>query len=122
MPTNYINFNGNIVPEEQEIFSIENRGFRYGDGLFETMLYKDGDIRFLNFHVERLQQGMELIHLDDANLFDEFFIRSKTEELIRKNNMLGQQVRIRLIVFRAGVGSYSHTKNKHVYVLQVQRL
>src|SRR5690606_13470333 len=105
-----------------EIFSIENRGFRYGDGLFETMLYKDGDIRFLNFHVERLQQGMELIHLDDANLFDEFFMRSKTEELIRKNNMLGQQVRIRLIVFRAGGGLYSPTTNKPGYVLQVQRL
>ncbi len=85
MPTNYINFNGNVVPEDQEIFSIENRGFRYGDGLFETMLYKDGDIRFLNFHVERLQKGMELIHLDDANLFDAFFIRSRSEELIRKN-------------------------------------
>src|SRR5690606_19884602 len=122
MPTNYINFNGNIVPEEQEIFSIENRGFRYGDGLFETMLYKDGDIRFLNFHVARLQQGMELIHLDDSNLFDEFFIRSRSEELIRKNNMLGQQVRIRLIVFRMGGGLYSPTTNKPGFVLQVQRI
>ena len=122
MPTNYINFNGNVVPEDQEIFSIENRGFRYGDGLFETMLYKDGDIRFLNFHVERLQKGMELIHLDDANLFDEFFIRSRSEELIRKNNMLGQQVRIRLIVFRSGGGLYSPTSNKPGFVLQVQRI
>lgn len=122
MPINYINFNGNVVPEDQEIFSIENRGFRYGDGLFETMLYKDGDIRFLNFHVERLQKGMELIHLDDANLFDEFFIRSRSEELIRKNNMLGQQVRIRLIVFRSGGGLYSPISNKPGFVLQVQRL
>jgi branched-chain amino acid aminotransferase len=86
------------------------------------MLYKDGDIRFLNFHVERLQKGMELIHLDDANLFDEFFIRSRSEELIRKNNMLGQQVRIRLIVFRSGGGLYSPTSNKPGFVLQVQRI
>jgi len=41
MPTTYINFNGNILPEEQEIFSIENRAVRYGDGFFETMLFKD---------------------------------------------------------------------------------
>lgn len=122
MPTNYINFNGNVVPEEQEIFSVENRGFRYGDGLFETMLYKDGDIRFLSFHVERLQKGMEMIQLDDANLFDEFFIRSRSEELIRKNNMLGQQVRIRLIVFRSGGGLYSPTTNKPGFVLLVQRI
>ncbi|WP_257091723.1 aminotransferase class IV [Sphingobacterium sp. E70] len=36
--------------------------------------------------------------------------------------MLGQQVRIRLIVFRMGGGLYSPTTNKPGFVLQVQRI
>src|SRR5690606_14920515 len=92
----YINFDGQLVAENQQIATINNRALRYGDGLFETMLWKDGDIRFLDLHVKRLQRGMETLQLEEFAKFDAFFIRSKAEELIRKNNMLGQQVRVRL--------------------------
>ncbi|MBP3942728.1 aminotransferase class IV [Sphingobacteriaceae bacterium WQ 2009] len=122
MPVTLINFNGNLITEEQPFVSVENRAFRYGDGLFETMLWKDGDLRFLNFHVERLQKGMEMLHMDDINIFDEFFIRTRAEELIRKNNMLGQQVRVRLIVFRSGGGMYSPLTNKPSFVMHVSRM
>ena len=118
----YINFDGQLVAENERIANIDNRALRYGDGLFETMLWKDGDIRFLEFHVKRLQQSMQTIQLDEYSKFDAFFIRSKTEELIRKNNMLGQQVRVRLIVYRDGGGTYAPETNKAVYVLQVSRI
>ena len=84
MPIQYINFNGSLVPEDMAVISADNRAFRYGDGLFETMLWKDGDIRFLDFHVERLQEGLQLLQFEDTGVFDSFFIRAKTEELIRK--------------------------------------
>src|SRR5690606_42079388 len=91
----------------QQIATIDNRALRYGDGLFETMLWKDGDIRFLDLHIERLQQGMQTLQLEEYTKFDAFFIRSKTEELIRKNNMIGQQVRVRLVMYRGEIGRAS---------------
>ena len=118
----YINFNGQIIAENETVVSVDNRSFRYGDGLFETMLWKDGDIRFLNFHVERLQKGMEMLHFDEYRKFDAFFIRAKAEELIRKNNMIGQQARVRLIVYRDGAGLYTPETNKPVFCLQVSRI
>ncbi len=118
----YINFNGQIIAENETVVSVDNRSFRYGDGLFETMLWKDGDIRFLNFHVERLQKGMEMLHFDEYRKFDAFFIRAKAEELIRKNNMIGQQARVRLIVYRDGGGLYTPETNKPVFCLQVSRI
>ncbi len=121
MPIQYINFNGSLVPEDMAVLSADNRAFRYGDGLFETMLWKDGDIRFLDFHVERLQEGMSLLQFEDTGIFDTFFVRSKTEELIRKNNMMGQVLRVRLIIFRMGAGLYGPESNKAGYVLQVER-
>lgn len=118
----YINFNGKIIPEHENIATADNRALRYGDGLFETMLWKDGDIRFLKLHVERLQQGLQLLQFEEYSIFDTFFIRSKAEELIRKNNMVGQQVRVRLIVYRDGGGLYAPESNKPVYILQVARI
>jgi branched-chain amino acid aminotransferase len=122
MSIHYMNFDGQIIDESQPIAAIDSRAMRYGDGLFETMLWKDGDIRFLDLHVDRLQRAMHTIQLEEATKFDVFFIRSKTEELIRKNNMLGQQARVRLIVYRAGGGLYSPDTNRPVYCLQVLRM
>ena len=118
----YLNFNGQLVGEHENIANIENRAMRYGDGLFETMLWKDGDIRFLDFHIERLQKSLQLLQFEDFTKFDTFFLRSKVEELVRKNNMVGQQVRVRLIVYRAGGGVYAPDSNRPVYTLQVSRI
>lgn len=122
MSLQYINFDGQFIAENQAVATIDNRALRYGDGLFETMLWKDGDIRFLDLHVNRLQQSMQTLQMEENTKFDAFFIRSKTEELIRKNNMLGQQVRVRLMVYRAGGGLYGPEINKPVYCLQVSRM
>ena len=122
MPVNFINYNGQIIPEDTSIITAESRAYRYGDGIFETMLYQHGEIRFLDFHVERLQSSMEKIELENAAMFDNYFIRSRAEELIRKNNMVGQRVRVRLIVVRDGGGLYAPETNKPSYIMQVSRV
>lgn len=122
MAIHYINYNGTIVPENETIFDVDNRAFRYGDGLFETMLWQNGDIRFLPYHIERLQKGLQLLQMEDWELYDAFFVRSKVEELMRKNNMVGRQARVRLIVYRSGGGLYSPESNKSAFTLQVSPL
>ncbi len=121
MPVHYINYNGTVVPHDMPILNADNRAFRYGDGIFETMLWKDGDIRFIDLHLDRLQESLNMLHFDEADQFDAYFIRSKVEELLRKNNMVGQQARVRLIVFREGAGLYGPDSNKAGYILQVDR-
>lgn len=122
MPIHYINLNGAIVPEDQFIINAKSRAFRYGDGIFETMLYKDGDIRFLPFHIERLQKSMQMLYLEGASVFDAYFVKKSIEELIRKNNMVGQKVRVRLIIYREGEGLYAPDSNKSSYIIQVDRI
>lgn len=117
-----MNYNGTLVPEEHTIFTASSRALRYGDGVFETMLYKDGEIRFLDFHIERLQGSMQRLSLDKAGKFDTYFIKAATDELIRKNNMLGQRVRVRLVVFREGEGLYTPDTNSTGFVFQIQSL
>ncbi|WP_257667114.1 aminotransferase class IV [Parapedobacter tibetensis] len=122
MPVHYIDFNNKLVPEKETILTADNRAFRYGDGLFETMRWMDGDIRFLQHHLARLHEGMHLLQLEHPASFDEQFIRSRTAALINKNNLEGQHVRVRLQVFRDGGGLYSPQQNTAAYVLSVSRL
>jgi len=42
---------GNLVP-------ADDRGLQYGDGLFETILVRDGNARFLDAHLARLERGL----------------------------------------------------------------
>lgn len=122
MPIAFIDFNGKFVPEQDTVLTTENRAFRYGDALFETMRYMDGDIRFLKQHVARLHESMDMLHLEGKNKFDEAFIRESTGKLIRKNNLEGEHVRLRLNIYRAGGGLYSPAQNKVGYVLSASKL
>jgi 4-amino-4-deoxychorismate lyase len=49
--------NGRIVLDVQHALSVEERGFAYGHGVFETMALRDGRVRFLDDHFERLSEG-----------------------------------------------------------------
>jgi len=44
-----------------ESISALDRGFQYGDGLFETVLVESGCATFLNAHLERLQRGCDAL-------------------------------------------------------------
>ncbi len=121
MSVEYLNFNGSILPADQLIFKANNRGFRYGDGLFESMRYVKGKLKFPEMHIDRIQKGMKLLRFDNCSLIDAWFLREKVEELVRRNRT-GADARIRLTVFRDSEGLYSPVSNKFGYVLEIQKL
>jgi 4-amino-4-deoxychorismate lyase len=51
--------NGQSVADVAHAISAEERGLQYGDGLFETMLLRDGQVRCLADHYARLLLGCE---------------------------------------------------------------
>lgn len=122
MPVHFIDFNTNFVPEQEAVLTADNRAFRYGDGLFETMRWMDGDIRFLQHHVARLQEGMNMLKLERPELSDSAFIRSRAAELIKRNGLENQHVRVRLQVYRGGGGLYSPQHNHACYIMEVSKL
>ncbi len=48
-----------INGESKEHIEISDRGFQYGDGLFETIEVRDGSAVFLKRHLERLNLGCQ---------------------------------------------------------------
>lgn len=55
--------NGRFIPEEQAVISPFDRGFLYGDGLFETMRAQCGEVLYLRNHLERLRASAECLRI-----------------------------------------------------------
>ncbi len=115
---NFINYNGEIVPANQPMLPVTNRGFKYGDGLFESMRLMNGELKFASLHADRLQRGMKALKLEGAARFDEYFLREKSSELLKRNNY-GQNARLRLTVFRDAEGLYSPAGNESGYAIEM---
>jgi branched-subunit amino acid aminotransferase/4-amino-4-deoxychorismate lyase len=113
----YILHNDEFVTAKQNVLNAQNRAFRYGDGLFESMRMSGNKLQFAELHADRLQAGMSAIKLDGGVLFDEYFLRQKTAELARKNKFK-DNVRFRLSVYREGEGLYTPDSNKSGYLLE----
>lgn len=52
---------GHLQETESPVIPPDCPGIWYGDGLFETLLIREGVIRLWDFHTERLFQGMRLL-------------------------------------------------------------
>jgi len=84
--------NGRLVPENEAVVSVFDRGFLYGDGLFETLrLYHGQPFRWTR-HMERLQSGAGFLGIALPLGPEEMLCL--TEDLVRANQMPGGVLRI----------------------------
>lgn len=107
---NYISFNGKIVEEAKPVLLAANRGYRYGDGLFETIKVSNGDILLASLHFERLFSGLAVLQFEIPSLFTPKKLKEEILYLCKKNNC-SQSARIRLSVFRGNGGLYDGNKS-----------
>ncbi|PSL06343.1 branched-chain amino acid aminotransferase [Cecembia rubra] len=84
-----------------------NRGFLFGDGLFETMVLIHGKIRFNDQHSERLSQGLDQLGIDRDKISTLDQIEEKINELTFRSSIL----RVRWNIFRSGMGKYAPEDN-----------
>lgn len=98
----FIIFNGSIVPAGTPLITADNRGFRYGDGLFETIRVKDGRIVLGEYHFERLLSGARLLQFETDAIISEK-LSAEILALCQRNGHL-PSARVRLNVFRRDMG------------------
>src|SRR5687768_11022460 len=85
--------NGRFVPEEQACVSIHDRGFLYGDALFETIRIYNGEPFLWQEHMSRLRAGCDALRIKPAA--EEELISCLTE-LLRLNSLSDAVARISL--------------------------
>ncbi|MFD2288523.1 4-amino-4-deoxychorismate lyase [Pedobacter petrophilus] len=117
MSQEYLLFNDEYHAVDAPVLTTSNRGFKFGDGLFESMRMINQKLQFADLHADRLAAGMKALKIDGHALMDDYFLRQKTADLAKKNRWNGN-VRFRLSVYRQGAGIYTPEINKSGYVLE----
>src|SRR3989304_4719639 len=102
----FLNINGEIKSVNQPVINADNRSFRYGDGIFETIRFANGRIQFLDSHMSRIRTSMEILKMDCPENYTEEFFRTEISKLI-KENKVEKGARIRLTIFRKEGGYYT---------------
>ena len=97
--------------------SIKERGFRFGDGVFETIRIKNYQLTDFNLHSKRLAAGLKAIKIN----FDLVKIAPLAEKLIAKNQQ--KQGFLRISISR-GIGSkgYLPVNCKATLIIETENL
>lgn len=116
----FINNNG-VISEASAVIMINNRSFRYGDSLFESIRIANHRPQFLKEHLKRLLTGMQVLKMQPHPLLHESFLEAAILELAQKNN-IGPGGRVRLTVYRNDGGLYTPESNEVSYFIEVDAL
>lgn len=90
--TNYAYVNGHFVPENEARVSIFDRGFLYGDGVFETTRVYGGKVFRAVEHFERMRDGMQALAIQSPLSPEE--LHAVCRALIRYNNVTDGVARV----------------------------
>ncbi len=86
--------NGELLPEEQAHISVNDRGFLYGDGLFDTLRAYNGKPFRLEAHLARLRRSAEEFDIPMPYTDDE--LTAGVSTLIQRNELSDARIRIAL--------------------------
>jgi branched-chain amino acid aminotransferase len=117
-----INLNGRSVENDQANISVQNRGFTYGDAVFETIRVINGKIMFWEDHYFRLMASMRIMRMEIPVNFSPEFIEEEILNLIRENKLESLPARIRFTVYRKQGGYYSPETLNIEYVILAEKL
>ena len=118
-----INWNGQILPEENPIFMETNRAFRYGDGLFETIRTLGAKIYFWEDHYLRLMASMRILRMDIPMSFTMEYLEKQILDLLEAKELpTNEACRVRLSVFRKDGGLYTPASSQISFVISAEPL
>jgi D-amino acid aminotransferase len=89
--------NGKMVEDRSARVSVFDRGFNYGDGLFETIKVYDGRPFLFKEHMKRLKRGARSLRIPATRLKG---IEDKTLRLLEANGLKRGEAYIKIIFTR----------------------
>ena len=113
-----INYNGDLIQENQFDLSKDNRGFKYGDAIFETVLLEKGKLIFWEDHYFRLMASMRMLRMHIPMSFTLEFLEQEILKTISID--INETYRVRLTVSRKEGGLYLPNTNEVDYLIEIK--
>ena len=109
---NCVKIDNKIVAENKALISVKERGFLFGDGVFETCRIFDKKIYNWQAHLKRLEAGLQAVKIK-AKIND---LEEQAAELIAKNSI--KEGILRIYISR-GIGSSGYLPSSNMKPLIV---
>lgn len=117
MHKQYICLNGEFLLVGEKIFGTDNRGYVYGDALFETIHCMGTEAQFLQKHWERLADGMSMLKMKPGDSLNYEVLARSIVKLLNRNRIF-KGARVRLVVCRKPGGLYAPATNSVSWTLE----
>jgi branched-chain amino acid aminotransferase len=116
-----VNFNENILTDNI-LLSVNNRGFNYGDALFETLKVSHGKLLFWEDHYFRLMASMRIMRMEIPMNFTMQFLEEQIQKLIVAKDYQNNALRVKLFVFRNEGGFYLPETNDISFLITASKI
>ena len=112
-----VNYNGALIEKETFHLSKNNRGFAYGDSLFETIRIENGEICFLEDHYFRLMASMRMIRMEIPMKLTLDYLEKQILNLVK---LVGEEVvtKVKCTVYRKEGGLYTPQTNEIEFLIE----
>lgn len=117
-----INLNGTINTQEAAVISPLNRGFLYGDAVFETLRISANKILFWEDHYLRLMASMRILRMEIPMQFTMEFLENEILKTVHHSFTNPSACKARLTVYRKEGGLYTPTNNSVGYLISCETL
>lgn len=104
---NIVYLNGQFLPQENATISIMDRGFLFGDGIYEVIPVFDGNLFGFEEHMVRFDSSLNAITMHNPLTHDEW--KNVLKTLITKNNNSSRNFNCYCQVTRGADQTRSHT-------------
>jgi len=97
--------NGEFLPKAKAVISVDDRGFLFGDGIYEVVRSYHGRLFELDTHVRRMQNGLQSLRI---TIPDDFNLADIAHELLEQNNLQNAEATIYCQITRGIAPSRTH--------------
>ena len=116
-----VNYNGKILAEDDFKVSVQNRAFKYGDGIFDTLKCLNNHVYFVEDHYFRLMSSMRMLRMKIPLYFTLEYYEAEIKRTLSENGLL-KAARVRVSVFREDGGYYAPLSNGANFLIEVKSL
>jgi branched-chain amino acid aminotransferase len=113
-----LNFNGKQITQSEFSIASNNRAFKYGDAIFETLHIQNNTIVFWEDHYFRLMASMRMLRMEIPMKFTLEFLEQEILKTVHTSTSISNK-RVRISVFRKDGGLYTPITNEVDFLIEV---
>lgn len=111
------NLDGKLHAADERTVHPDNRAFRYGEGLFETIRLHKGIMPLFDLHWERLTRSLPALYFELPVHFTKEYLKNELLQLAKRNHVL-DAARMRIMIFKGEGGIWEKPTAAFHYLLQ----